>query len=217
MTAPLVKICGLNDPAGFDAAVAAGADYVGLVFFPPSPRCLAPEAAAALSARAPAAAAGGPPRVGLFVDPAEAAIEAVLAVLRLDILQLYAPAPRVAELRARFGLPVWRAVGVAAAADLPASAEGADGLLIEAKAPPGASRPGGNAVRLDWGLVRGWRAPCPWLLAGGLDPANVAEALAESGAPGVDVSSGVEGAPGRKDPALIRAFVAAAKGVELGA
>lgn len=203
-----VKICGLNDEAGFDAAVAAGADWIGLNFFPASPRYVTPARAAALAARAP----HGPPRIGLFVKPTEAEIGAVLDRLRLDALQLYTDAATAAAIRARFDLPVWLAVGVAERADLPTRADGIDALLIEAKPPPGATRPGGNATTIDWGLLAGWQAPCPWLLAGGLTPANVAAAIRASGADAVDVSSGVESAPGRKDPALIRAFIAAARG-----
>ena len=203
-----VKICGINSAAAIDAAVAAGADWIGFVFFPPSPRAVAPAQAAGLAARHP----DGPPRVGLFVDPAEADVAAALAALRLDVLQLYAAPERVVALRARFGLPVWRAMGVTVAADLPAEAGGADALLIEAKPPPGATRPGGNAARIDWAILRGWAAPTPWILAGGLTPDNVAAAISASGARAVDVSSGVESAPGVKDPALIRAFVRAARG-----
>lgn len=203
-----VKICGLNDAEGFDAAVQAGADWIGLNFFPPSPRFVTPAQAAALSLRAP----NGPPRVGLFVAPTEADIQAVLDLLPLDALQLYTDAATAAALRARFALPVWRAVGVSDTADLPSDAAGIDALLIEAKPPPGATRPGGNAIALDWTLLAGWLSPAPWLLAGGLTPDNVAGAIAASGAPAVDVSSGVECRKGRKDPALIRAFIAAAKG-----
>ena len=202
-----VKVCGINDAAAFDATVAAGADWIGFVFFPPSPRAVTPARAAALSARH----AGGPLRVGLFVDPDDDAVAAALAALRLDVLQLYVGAARAAALRARFGVPVWRAVGVSARADLPGTAEGVDGLVIEPKPPAGATRPGGNAVALDWTLTEGWRAPAPWLLAGGLTPGNVAAAIRASGATAVDVSSGVERARGEKDPALIAAFVAAAK------
>lgn len=202
-----VKVCGINSEAAFDAAIEAGADWIGFVFFPPSPRFVTPARAAALSARHLA----GPPRVGLFVDPTDEAIEAVLAALPLDVLQLYAEPARAASLRRRFARPVWRAVGISARADLPDDAAGADALLIEAKAPPEATRPGGNALRFDWSLLAHWRAPAPWLLAGGLDPLNVAAAIAESGATAVDVSSGVESAPGVKEPALIRAFIAAAR------
>ena len=202
-----VKVCGINSDAAFDAAVAAGADWIGFVFFPPSPRAVTPAQAAALSARH----AGGPLRVGLFVEPETDAVAAALAALQLDVLQLYVAPARAAELRVRFGVPVWRAVGVSARAELPTTAEGVDGFVIEPKPPEGATRPGGNAVSLDWSLPAGWRAPAPWLLAGGLTPANVAEAIRASGADAVDVSSGVERARGEKDPALIRAFVAAAK------
>jgi phosphoribosylanthranilate isomerase len=202
----LVKICGVKDAAAFDAAVDAGADFVGFVFFPRSPRYVTPARAASLSARH----AGGPRRVGLFVDPSDDEISAALAEVALDALQLYAPAERTAELRNRFDLSVWRPVGVACRADLPHQA-GADQLLIEAKPPAEAARPGGNAIAFDWSVLDGWTAPAPWLLAGGLTPANVAAAIRATGAPGVDVSSGVERPPGVKDPALIRAFVAATR------
>ena len=190
-----VKICGINDPAAFDTAIAAGADWVGFNFFPPSPRFVTPARAAELSARSP----GGPQRVGLFVDPAPETIAATLDTVRLDILQLYGT-PDIPALRARFGLPVWCAVGVATAADLPLEAGGADRLLVEAKPPPGATRPGGNAVRFDWSLLRGWRAPAPWILAGGLTVDNVAEAIRVTGTSAVDVSSGVERTQGREGP-----------------
>jgi len=203
MTAVLVKICGLNTEAAFDAAVAAGADWVGFAFFPPSPRFVTPTRAAALSARLP----DGPPRVGLFVDPTDAAIAEVLKTVSLDVLQIYG-AVDPAALRARFGRTVWRAAGFSAATDLPGKLGGADALLIEAKPPKDATRPGGNAVSFDWRIMHGWAAPGPWLLAGGLTVKNVAEAIRQTGAPAVDVSSGVESAPGVKDPDLIRAFVA---------
>jgi len=202
-----VKICGVNDAVAFDTVIATAADYVGFVFFPPSPRFVSPAQAAALSARH----AGGPRRVALLVQPDDDLVAEVVATLRPDILQLYAPVVRVAELRARFGLPVWRAVGVSHASDLPASADGADALLIEAKPPTAATRPGGNATVFDWSLLAGWKPGYDWLLAGGLTPGNVAEAIAITGAPGVDVSSGVETAPGVKDAAMIRAFVAAVR------
>ncbi len=208
MSGVRVKICGINDPVAFDAAIGAGADWVGFVFFPPSPRYVTPATAAALSARHP----GGPPRVGLFVDPTIEALTAALDVVRLDVLQLYGRIEALGDLRARFNVQIWRAVGVETAADLPADARGADALLIEAKPPPDATRPGGNAVSFDWSLLRGWQAPAPWILAGGLTPDNVAAAIRETGATAVDVSSGVEKRRGVKDPALIRAFVAAAKG-----
>jgi phosphoribosylanthranilate isomerase len=203
-----VKICGINDPASIDAAVEGGADWTGFNFFPPSPRYVTPARARDLAARHK----DGPPAVGLFVNPTETMIAEALAEVRLDILQLYGALDALPTLRARFGLPIWRAVGVAAAADLPVSLEGADALLLEAKPPPDATRPGGNAVRFDWTLTQAWRAPGPWLLAGGLDPGNVAEAIRLSGADAVDVSSGVERAKGVKDPALIHAFIRNARG-----
>jgi len=200
-----VKICGVNTPDAFDAA--AGADWIGFVFFARSPRAVSANEAAVLSARLD----GGPRRVGLFVEPTDAAVAAILATVRLDVLQVYASAERAAALRARFARPVWRACGVATRDDLPASAPAVDGLVLEAKPPAAASRPGGNAARFDWSLLAGWQAPAPWLLAGGLDADNVAEAIRIAGAPAIDVSSGVETAPGVKDPGLIRAFIAAAR------
>jgi phosphoribosylanthranilate isomerase len=202
-----VKICGITTEAGMDAAVAAGADWVGLNFFPASPRHVTPQRAADLAARP-----GLPTLVGLFVKPEDAEIAATLAAVKLDVLQVYVDAPRAAEIRARFGLPVWRAVGVSAATDLPRDPGGVDGFVIEAKAPPGATRPGGNAVTFDWSILADWRAPAPWLLAGGLGPDNVAEAIRATGAAAVDVASGVEREKGIKDPALVAAFVHAARG-----
>ena len=202
-----VKICGINTPGALDAAADAGADWIGYVFFPPSPRAVTPAQAAALDAHR-----RGPDRVGLFVDPSDAEVADALAAVALDVLQVHAPLARVAALRTRFGVPVWWVAGVAAAVDLPAAAPGADGLLLDSKAPPGATRPGGNALAFDWSLLRGWAAPAPWLLAGGLTPGNVADAVRISGAPAVDVSSGVERARGVKDAGLIRAFVRAARG-----
>jgi phosphoribosylanthranilate isomerase len=203
-----VKICGVNSAFAFDAAVEAAADYLGFVFFERSPRFVTTKVAAALSARI----AGGPLRVGLFVEPLVEQVRAVLDDVRLDVLQVYGDTALCRELRETFELPVWRAVGVAELGELPNGSQGVDGFVIEAKAPAGASRPGGNATAMDWGLLAGWKAPAPWLLGGGLTPENVAEAIRVSGAAGVDVSSGVESAPGVKSPALIRAFVDAARG-----
>ena len=190
-----VKICGINDPAAFDAAIAAGADWVGFNFFPPSPRFVTPRTAAELSARSPAARCAW----GCSSIRRRTTIAATLETVRLDILQLYG-ALDLPALRARFGLPIWRAVGVATAADLPTDAGGADRLLLEAKPPPEATRPGGNAVRFDWSLLRGWSAPAPWILAGGLTVDNVAEAIRITGATAVDVSSGVERDARREGP-----------------
>lgn len=207
-----VKICGLTTPEALAVAAEAGADLVGFVFFPPSPRALTPAEAGALSA----SLVSGPGRVGLFVDPDDALIEAVLAAVKLDILQLHGgESPRrVAEIRGKFGLPVMKALGIATEADLAQIddfAAVADRLLLDAKPPPEATRPGGNAEAFEWRLARLKAIPVPWLLAGGLTPGNVAEAIAVSGAPGVDVSSGVERAKGVKDAALIREFMGAVR------
>jgi len=202
-----VKICGVNDEAAFDAATEAGADWVGFVFFAHSPRHVTPARAASLSARVE----GGPRRVGLFVEPDDVEVEAALARTHLDVLQIYAPPNRVAEIAARFDVPVWRCAPVTGVADLPAGIAPAAALVVEPKPPPGATRPGGNAAALDWSLLKSWAPAYSWLLAGGLRPGNVARAITESGATSVDVSSGVETAPGQKSPELIRAFVDAAR------
>ena len=203
-----VKICGITTAAAMDAAVQAGADWVGFVFFPPSPRHVSARAAASLAERHP----GGPLRVGLFVNPTDAMLAETLAGVRLDALQVYADAPRVAGIGATFGLPVWHSVGVAAKPDLPDAMDGADTLLIEAKPPHGADLPAGNATTFDWNILRDWSAPGPWMLAGGLTPDNVAHAIRTTGVTAVDVSSGVERAKGIKDPARIAAFISAARG-----
>jgi phosphoribosylanthranilate isomerase len=205
----LVKICGINSDAAMDAAVEAGADYVGYVFFPASPRFVTPVEAAMFSLRHKGAL---PKRVGLFVNPSFDEIDETLREISLDILQVHAGPATVAALRDRFGRPVWRQLGVATVADFPDAHEVADGYVVEAKPPRGATRPGGNAVQADWTLLANFSPGKPWLLAGGLRPDNVAEALRITGAPGVDVSSGVESAPGQKSPELIRAFIAAARG-----
>ncbi len=201
-----VKICGIRDIPALDAAVDSGADWIGLVFFERSPRHVTPHMASTLHHRL----RGRIPTVGLFVDPTDDDVAHVLAALPLDILQLYAPGDRTLAIRQRFGRPVWQAQGVGTSADLPAATD-ADGLVIEAKPPRDSDRPGGNGARFDWPILRDWAAPCPWLLAGGLTSWNVGAALKASGADAVDVSSGVEHAPGEKDPELIRAFVAAAR------
>lgn len=201
-----IKICGITTAEGMDAAAAAAADWVGFNFFAASPRYVTLATAAALAARP-----GVPAKVGLFVNPTDAELAATLAAVALDVLQIYADAPRAAEIRTRFNVPVWHAIGVAMPSDLPAAAQGVDGFIIEAKPPPGATRPGGNAVTFDWSILAGWPAPAPWLLAGGLTPENVAEALRISGAPGVDLSSGVERIKGIKDPALVAAFARAVR------
>ncbi|MEZ5684575.1 MAG: phosphoribosylanthranilate isomerase [Paracoccaceae bacterium] len=208
-----VKICGLREPAHLALAAEAGAAYAGFVFFPKSPRHLSLPEARALALAAPVGLA----KVALVVNASDAELDAILAEVPVDMLQLHgAETPaRVAEIRARFGLPVMKAVGVASAADLPALAEYeavADQILVDAKAPEGAALPGGNGLAFDWRLIAGREWARPWMLAGGLTPENVAEAVRLTGAWQVDVSSGVERAPGQKDPALIRAFIAAAQG-----
>lgn len=207
-----VKICGLSDPASVEAAVQAGARYTGFVFFPKSPRNVTPELAAQLAADVPV----GIGRVGLFVNPDDTQLQSVLTSVPLDFIQLHGhetPA-RVTEIKSLTGLPVMKAVGVATAADLDQLWDyglAADMLLVDAKPTPDAALPGGNGLAFDWRLLVGRRWLKPWLLAGGLTPANVADAIRLTGAPGVDVSSGVESAPGIKDHDLIRAFVAAAR------
>ncbi|GGJ41489.1 phosphoribosylanthranilate isomerase [Neoroseomonas lacus] len=208
-----VKICGIRDAEALDAAVEAGADLIGFVFFPPSPRAVTPAEAGALSARH----AGGPVRVGLFVDPTDEQLAATLAEAPLGLIQLHGEETpdRAAAIRARFGLPVMKALGIGAPEDLAAVeafAPVVDRFLFDAKPPPGGPLPGGNAQPFEWRLMAGHAIPRPWLLAGGLTPGNVAEAIRTAQAPGVDVSSGVERARGVKDPALIRAFVSSAKG-----
>lgn len=206
------KICGLKTPEAVAAAIAGGARYLGFVFFPPSPRNVAPAEAAALMAAVPA----GVKKVGLVVDADDEALAALLAACPLDILQLHGheTPERTAAIRARFGLPVMKALPVAGPEDL-AGARAyeavSDLLLFDAKPPKGATRPGGNALAFDWSLLAGTAWSRPWLLAGGLTPENVAEAVRTSGAPGVDVSSGVEAAPGVKSLEKIRAFLAAVR------
>ncbi len=211
-----VKICGLTRAEDVAATAAAGAAYAGLVFFPRSPRNLSPAAARALALEVPA----GMARVGLTVDADDALIDAILREVPLDLLQLHGEESpeRVAALRARSGLAVIKAVGVAGPEDLAAIerfGKVADMLLVDAKPPPGAALPGGNGLAFDWRLIAGRRWPCPWLLAGGLTPENVADAVRLTGARQVDVSSGVDAAPGVKDAARIAAFVAAARGAAL--
>jgi phosphoribosylanthranilate isomerase len=206
-----VKICGLRTPATVAAAVDAGAAYLGFVFFPKSPRHVTPAEAAALALPVPPGVA----KVGLVVDADDGLLDAITAQVPLDMIQLHgseSPA-RVQAVRARFGLPVMKAVGIAGPGDLEdlaAQARVADQILVDAKVPKDAALPGGNGLSFDWRLLAGRRWPVPWMLAGGLTAANVGEAAGLTGARQVDVSSGVESAPGVKDPALIRAFLAAA-------
>jgi phosphoribosylanthranilate isomerase len=204
------KICGINDPAAMRAAVEGGAAYVGLVFYPPSPRNLTPRQACALAGLAPSSR-----RVGLFVDPDDATLAAVTMQVALNLIQLHGreTPERVAQIRADFGLPVMKAIKVGTAEDVVAARayeDAADLLLFDAKA-PGAKLPGGTGQSFDWTLLSGRRWAKPWMLSGGLDAGNVGEAARIAGAPIVDVSSGVESSPGRKDPAAIRAFLDAVR------
>ncbi len=206
-----VKICGLRTEADVAAVAAAGAAYAGFVFFAKSPRNLTLAEAKRLAVAAPVGLA----KVALTVDADDAALDALVAEVPLDMLQLHGhetPA-RVAAVRARYGLPVMKAMGVADEGDLAALMEmslAADQLLIDAKPPKGGDLPGGNGLAFDWRLLVGRNWLRPWMLAGGLTPANVAEAVRLTGARQVDVSSGVESAPGVKDARRIAAFVAAA-------
>ncbi|WP_306131863.1 phosphoribosylanthranilate isomerase [Roseivivax marinus] len=212
-TAPVrVKICGLTREADMEAAAKAGAAYGGLVFFPRSPRHVEIPRARDLALAAPVGLA----KVGLMVDPEDTLLDDILAQVPLDMIQLHGreTPERVAEVRARTGLPVMKAVGVAGPEDVArigSYARVADRVLVDAKAPKDAALPGGNGLAFDWRLVAGARIAVPWMLAGGLTPDNVAEAVAMTGAAQVDVSSGVESAPGLKDPDRIRAFVTAAQ------
>lgn len=211
-----VKICGLSTPDTLDAAIRGGANHVGFVFFPPSPRHLDWAAAAALAPRVPEVVG----RVGVFVDPDDAMLDHAVAAGRLTAVQLHKTAPaRAAAIRARLRLETWAAVAVKTRGDLDAAgayAGAADRLLYDAKTPEGAALPGGMGLRFDWSLLDGVRHPLPWGLSGGLDPDNVAAAIARTGAPLVDVSSGVESAIGVKDAGRIAAFLSGAGAVQRG-
>ncbi|MFC4669208.1 phosphoribosylanthranilate isomerase [Seohaeicola nanhaiensis] len=208
-----VKFCGLSRPEDISAAIAAEAAYVGFVFFPKSPRCVSLDTARALALSVPPGIA----KVALTVDADDTTLDAIVNTVPLDMLQLHGheSPERVSALRSRHGLPIMKAVGVSDATDLEALdtyGKVADQLLVDAKPPKGADLPGGNGLAFDWRLIAGRRWPVPWMLAGGLTPANVAEAIRLTGARQVDVSSGIESAPGVKDAGLIAAFAAAAKG-----
>ena len=204
------KICGVRRPADIDCAAAGGARYVGFVFYPRSPRNLAPDQAGDLAAATPAGIA----TVALFVDPDDAALDAVLNRGRIDLLQLHGDESpdRIADIKRRTGVRVMKAIKISVSTDFAAATPYlgvADQLLFDAKAPPTlhGAMPGGNAVSFDWALLAGRSWPCPWMLSD-----NVAEAIRVSGAPAVDVSSGVESAPGVKDPVRINAFLRAVSG-----
>jgi phosphoribosylanthranilate isomerase len=207
-----VKICGISSVESADAAVRAGADYVGLVFHAGSRRNLSTDFAGALAGHL----RGRVRLVALVADAGDERIDMIVRAVCPDFLQLHGSETpeRIAAIRARFGCPIIKSIAVADASDLADVARYAavsDMLLFDAKAPPGAERPGGYGAAFDWQLIRGRSFSRPWLLAGGLSPDNVARAIASSQAPGVDVSSGVETAPGQKSPELIRAFIEAAR------
>lgn len=207
-----VKICGLSTEETLDAALDAGADMVGFVFYPASPRWVTPNAAGQLRKRV----RGRAKVVALLVDMVDGEIAEIVEKVQPDWLQLHGrePPERAAELKARFGLPLIKAIGIRGPADVAAAdayADSVDRILFDAKPPVGAILPGGNGAAFNWKVLRGIAAKRPFMVAGGLDGANLREALEITGAMGVDVSSGVETSPGRKDPNLIRAFVASAR------
>jgi phosphoribosylanthranilate isomerase len=213
-----IKICGINSAEAADAAARAGADFVGLVFHPASPRNLTLDGAAALAKRL----RGRPRLAALIADLDDDPIAAIVKAVKPDFLQLHGSesAARTAAIAARFGLPIIKAFAIAEAADFEPVAGYADAaamFLFDAKAPQSAMRGGGHGAAFDWTLLKGRAFARPWLLAGGLNASNVARAIEASGAPGVDVSSGVESAPGVKSAALIGAFVATARAAALSA
>ena len=209
-----VKICGVNSVEAAKAAVDGGASFIGLVFYRPSPRFVTPDRAAEIAALVPA----GVGRVGLFVDAEDALIAEAVGKARLNLLQLHgAETPaRVAELKVRLGVQAMKAIRIAGPEDVSAAERYlgiADRLLFDAKPPATMTKalPGGNALSFDWRLIAGHPWPLPWMLSGGLNATNLAEAVATSGATVVDVSSGVEDRPGHKDPRRIAAFLEAAR------
>jgi phosphoribosylanthranilate isomerase len=211
-----IKICGLNTPAALAAALDGGATHVGFIFFPKSPRHLSPADAGALRQ----AARGRARAVAVTVDADNAALDAIVAALAPDMLQMHGgeTPERVAAVKARFGLPVMKAFSLRQAGDLDRAAgyRGvADQLLFDAKPPEGADLPGGNGVRFDWRILAGYEHP--FFLSGGLNAGNVAEALLLTRPAGLDVSSGVESAPGVKDAGLIKTFLTAARAAQADA
>jgi len=216
-----IKICGLKVPEVLDVALESGADLVGFVFFAPSPRNLGLEAARMLGARVQGRAG----KVALTVDANDETLHDIVTALKPDMLQLHGTETpeRVAVVRSRFGLPVMKALPIAERGDLSPIrlyANVADRLIFDARAPLDATRPGGLGRPFDWTLLKGIDVGIPYMLSGGLDAENVADAIRISGAPGVDVSSGVESIPGVKDPDKVRAFIRAARSadvLELGA
>ena len=210
----IIKICGLRTPETLDAAVHAGADWVAFNFFPKSPRYVSLDEARGLSRHL----AGRAKSVALLVDPNDSALEAVIDATHPDFLQLHGKETpeRVAAIKARFGVSIIKAVGVSDTSDLNAARafSAADWLLFDAKPPKDAPLLGGNGVTFDWNLLAGLDLAKPFMVSGGLNPSNVAAAIAISKAQGVDVSSGVESAPGVKDSAKIRAFILNARAAD---
>ncbi|PIL19709.1 hypothetical protein P775_13165 [Puniceibacterium antarcticum] len=207
-----VKICGLTRVDDVIAVAEAGAAYAGFVFFAKSPRAVSVAQARVLAVEAPVGLA----KVALVVDAEDAFLDEITAAVPLDMLQLHGheSPERVAEIKRRYGLPVMKAVGISDASDvdqLDIYSKVADQLLVDAKPPKDAVLPGGNGLTFDWRLISARRWPVPWMLAGGLTPETVATAIAVTGVRQVDVSSGVESAPGVKEADLIRAFLTAAK------
>ncbi|MDR6291512.1 MULTISPECIES: phosphoribosylanthranilate isomerase [Inquilinus] len=209
------KICGIRTPEVLEAAAKHGARWVGFNFYPPSPRSVAPDLGAELARMVPT----GLRSVGLFVDPADDELEAVLGRVPLDMIQLHGgeTPERVAEIKARWAMPVMKAIKIATVEDLaaiPAYAAVSDRLLFDAKPPKGVvSLPGGNGLAFDWSILSGRTWAKPWMLAGGLTEANVAEAVARTGATVVDVSSSIEERPGHKTPERVERFLAAVRAV----
>jgi len=211
----IVKICGLSTPETLDAALDAGADMVGFMFFPPSPRHLSLGVARELGARV----RGRARKVAVSVDADDAALENYIDAVKPDLLQLHGKetVARVRDIRTRFNVPMMKVISVQSASDLSSVAGYAavsDQILFDAKAPKDATRPGGLGVPFDWHLLEHVDLAIPFMVSGGVNAGNVAEALRITRAPGVDVSSGVESAPGVKDPDLIRAFIRAARAAE---
>ncbi|MBA4036460.1 MAG: phosphoribosylanthranilate isomerase [Bradyrhizobium sp.] len=211
----LVKICGLSTRETLDAALVAGADMVGFVFFPPSPRHLSLETARELGHQAKGRAA----KVALSVDADDATLENIVETLQPDLLQLHGKETiaRVRDIKAKFSLPVMKVIAVETSADLavlPGYASVADRILFDARAPKGATRPGGLGAVFDWNVLAKLELDLPYLVSGGLTADNLAEAVRVTRAGGIDVSSGVESAPGIKDPEMIRHFIRAARATE---
>jgi len=214
--ATLVKICGINSAEAADAAVRAGADFAGLMFHPRSPRNLKLDVATMLAERL----RGRVRLVAVFADARDEDMAAAVTAVRPDFIQLHGleSPERVAAIHGRFGTPIIRAIAIAEPSDLNSVAkyeDVVDMFLFDAKPPSGAAREGGHGAAFDWQMLKGRNFSRPWLLAGGLNVANVARAIQSTNAPGVDVSSGVETAPGIKSPDMIRDFVSAARATQM--